>query len=119
MKWIMCFQNQNDMVSVISNEQETPQIMPYKKFIQFSSFYLKDRIEEFYTTLNRFLTIFIDCKTGKWEEIPIQKEENSFDELLKYNETIEQQKESAKSLINKNYLKNLKDVVYDFKNRYK
>jgi hypothetical protein len=115
----MCFQNQSDMVSVISNEQETPQVMPYKKFIQFISFYLKERIEEFYTTLNRFLTIYIDCKTGVWQEVPVEKEESSFEELLTYNETIEQQKENAKSFVNRDYIKKLKDVVYDIKNRHK
>ncbi len=111
MKWMMIFQDQFDMVTYISDENESRSVMPYKKFIQFISLYLKVGIEEFFTTLNRFCTIFIDCKTGIWKEVPVVKEEVDFDTLYQMNKIPDKEDK----LLNSDYLKKLKKEVYSYR----
>jgi hypothetical protein len=87
MKWILFFQMSNNIVRYITPELDNYTHMKYDTFLELLSCYKILDYANFFDSLNRFVTIYLDIETGEWKIIkPEDKSFNvSYEELLTLN----------------------------------
>lgn len=84
--WILFFQTPFDTVKYMTRDMSTYSSMRYFKFLEFvmKSFVVKQS-SDLRTELDKFSTIFLNCKTGEWKTIPHKEFKATFEELSKLN----------------------------------
>lgn len=98
MKWVLCYQTQNDIICYQTNDSQSSLFMGYKKFLEYiDSFNILDR-DKFVNELNKFETIFINIDTKEWKVYETEREKHpSFETLMFLNS----EKKEEKTIIEK------------------
>jgi hypothetical protein len=86
MTWMLLYLTVQDNIHFITDQTDSTIVLSYQKFLDYIGTMRVNHYLKLVDEINTFQTIFVDFRTGHWNVYFPQKEEATFEQLVRVNE---------------------------------